>query len=396
MKITIIAVLFALILIASEAGAIAQLPPAGIQGQVPVVNAPVPGAFNQSVPDTFVPQEMLVRIKDITQIYGDRNNHVLGNGLVNGLQRTGGRSEQTIAMVRNYYATSNLSLQAPKTDNSSAVTVSGKIPPYARRGETILVNVAVADDATSLRGGVLLQTPLRGIDGEIYAVAQGPVIVGGVSAEGDAASVQQNHTTAGICEAIIEREISCDQIVHNGMIRLLLINKDYSTATRISNAINSIFPNIARSVDSGTVDVLIPRTFMGSVPEFISMIGDRRVRPDQRARVVINQKTGTVVIGQEVRITRVLFANESIVISTAEAPVAAQPAPLSQGQTAVLPRTSIDIVASGGNYNILDDGITVGDLARALNTLAVSPSTLISVFQSLHSQGALQAELIIE
>ncbi|MCL4159032.1 UNVERIFIED_CONTAM: hypothetical protein GTU68_001915 [Idotea baltica] len=337
-----------------------------------------------------------VRVKDITFVQGDRINHVSGEGLVFGLSGTGGKSEQTQSLATNYYLRRGIQLTKVDTKNMSAVLVSGKIPAYARKGETILVNVSVADDASSLRGGTLHQTALRGIDDEIYAIAQGPIIGGGVSAQGDAGSVTKNHPTVGVCEAIVEREINCGDIIRNGEIRLILRNKAYSTATQIANALNGIFPNHARALDSGTLDIFVPRTFQQNLPAFISTIGDLRVRPDQPARVVINQKTGTIVMGHSVKISRVLFASENIVIATSESPIASQPNALAGGQTAVLPRTAIDIVESGGTYNVWREGLTVGDLATALNTLAVSPNTLINIFTSLRNQGALQAELIIE
>ncbi|QEG23383.1 Flagellar P-ring protein precursor [Mariniblastus fucicola] len=337
-----------------------------------------------------------VRVKDITFVDGDRNNHVSGDGLVFGLSGTGGKSEQTRSMASSYFLHKGIRVDQAETKNMSAVLVSGKIPPYARKGETILINVSVADDATSLRGGTLHQAVLRGIDDEIYAIAQGPIIGGGVAAGGAAASVTKNHPTVGVCEAIVEREICPEQLLVNGRLRLVLRNKEYSTATQISNALNMVFPNTARALDAGTVEIAVPRSFQRSLPAFISMVGELRIKPDQRARVVINQKTGTIVMGKHVKISRVLFASENIVISTAETPVASQPAPFSQGETVVLPRSAVDIFESGGTYNVWQEGLTVGDLAQALNTLAVSPNSMINIFTTLRNQGALQAELVIE
>ncbi|MEL6108156.1 MAG: flagellar basal body P-ring protein FlgI [Planctomycetota bacterium] len=337
-----------------------------------------------------------VRIKDITFVEGDRVNYLNGEGLVTGLSGTGGKAEQTRLMARNLFLRRGLALDNVDTKSMSAVFVSGKVPAYARKGEKILVTVSVADDASSLRGGNLSQTALRGLDDEIYAIAQGPVIGGGVAAQGDAASVQVNHPTVGVCEAIVEREIDCGRIVRNGRIRLVLRNKDYSTANEIANVLNRKYPSHARAMDSGTVDVFVPPDKLDNLPAFISSVGDLRVRPDQPAKVVINQRTGTIVLGHRVKISRVLFASANIVISTNEAPVVSQPAPLSNGDTTVLPRSSVDVFESGGTYNVWRDGVTVGDLANALNSLAVSPITLIDIFTSLRNQGALQAELIIE
>lgn len=372
-------------------GSIAQgqnvTPNIGQNRQTPYANVPS---------SSFPGGDTSVRIKDITIVDGDRNNHVSGDGLVFGLSGTGGKSEQTRSMATSYFLRKGIKVDKVDTKNLSSVLVSGKIPPYARKGETILVNVAVSDDAQSLRGGTLHQAVLRGIDNEIYAIAQGPIIGGGIAAGGAAASVQVNHPTVGVCEAIIEREIPTHHLLRNGRLRLVLRNKEYSTATQITNALNSVFPRSSRAIDSGTVDIQIPRGFHNALPAFISMIGELRVQPDNRARVVINQKTGTIVMGQNVRISRVLFASENIAITTNETPVASQPAPLSNGETVVLPRTNVEIFQSGGSYNLWKDGITVGDLAYALNTLAVSPNSMINIFTTLRNQGALQAELVIE
>ena len=336
-----------------------------------------------------------VRIKDITFVSGDRHNVVNGEGLVVGLQGTGGRSDQTQTMARNLFLNRGIRLGNVNTQNMSSVFVSGKIPAYARKGETILVNVAVADDATSLRGGHLHQAVLRGIDNEIYAIAQGPVISSGIAAQGAASGIQKNHPATGVCEAIVEKEI-CFPKIENRPVELVLRNKEYSTAVSIANALNLVFPGSSRAMDAGTVRVQIPSGFRKKLPEFISMIGQLKVNVDLPARVVINQRTGTVVVGENVRISRVLFANESLIISTAETPVASQPNALGRGQTVVLPRTAINVFESGGTYNVLNEGITVGELARALNALAVQPSELVNVFTSLRQQGALQAELIID
>ncbi len=367
-----------------------------LQDPLPPPPAMTPGPGSTLTPLAPLRQDPSVRIKDIAFVEGDRVNHVSGEGLVFGLSGTGGKSQQTRQMLTNYYLRRGVRVGQVDTKNISAVMVSGKIPAYARPGETILVTVSVADDASSLRGGTLNQTALRGIDDEIYAIAQGAIIGGGISAEGAGANVQKNHPTVGVCEAIVERAVPCGTIVNNGSLRLVLRNKSYSTATAIGNALNRIFPGRARALDSGTVQVFIPSTFANSVTEFISTIGNLRVEPDTPARVVINQKTGSIVLGHNVKIAPVLFASENIVIATTETPIASQPNPLAGGDTVVLPRTGIDLFESGGRYNVLPGGMTVGDLATALNSLAVSPTTLISIMTTLRNQGALKAELVIE
>ena len=367
------------------------------QQTAPIQPAPsTPAAPSVSAHASTILHDKSVRVKDIAFVAGDRVNHVSGVGLVVGLSGTGGRAEQTRFVASNMLQRQGIPVQNVNTQSMSFVTVSGKIPSFARKGETILVTVSVADDSSSLRGGTLHQTVLRGLDNEIYAIAHGAIIAGGLAAGGDAANIQANHPTVGVCEALVEREIACDRIIQNGRIRWVLRNKSYETATLVANSFNTIFPRHASALDAGTIEVIIPRSFHHKVPAFVSMLGDRRVEPDLPAKVVINQKTGTVVFGQNVKISRVVFGSENIVITTQENPVASQPQPFSGGQTAVLPRTTIDIFQSDGNYQALPSGLTVGDLATALNALGVSPHTLITILTSLRTQGALQAELIIE
>ncbi|MFN3191402.1 MAG: flagellar basal body P-ring protein FlgI [Aureliella sp.] len=339
----------------------------------------------------------MVRVKDITTVEGDRFNTLTGIGLVAGLAGTGGRSEQTRRVVTNYYERMGIQLTRADTTNMSVVVVTAKIPAFARTGEKILVDVSVLDDAASIRGGTLVQTALRGIDDEIYALAAGQIVGAGIAVQGNAASVSLNHPTVGVCEATLEREIPCSDLVRYGRLNLIVQNKSFTTATRIANAINVAFRGgIAVARDKGTVEVIVPNKWVDDVTPFISMIGDLQVHPDKPAEVVINQKTGTIIAGANVKISSVVFASENIVISTSETPVASQPAPFSQGQTAILDRTQVDIFGSGGSYNVLNEGLSVGDLANALNVLGVSPNTLINIMTDLRKQGHLQAKLSIE
>ncbi|MEM8734205.1 MAG: flagellar basal body P-ring protein FlgI [Planctomycetota bacterium] len=339
----------------------------------------------------------MVRVKDITTVEGDRFNTLTGMGLVAGLAGTGGRSEQTMRVVTNYYKRNGIPLTRADTTNMSVVVVTAKIPAFARAGEKILVDVSVLDDAASIRGGTLIQTALKGIDDEIYALAAGQIVGAGIAVQGNAASVSLNHPTVGVCEATLEREIPCSDLVRYGRMNLIVQNKSFTTATRIANAINVAFRGgLATARDKGTVEVIVPKKWVDDVTPFISMIGDLQVHPDKPAEVVINQKTGTIIAGANVKISSVVFASENIVISTSETPVASQPAPLSQGQTAILDRTQVDIFGSGGSYNVLNEGLSVGDLANALNVLGVSPNTLINIMTDLRKQGHLQAKLSIE
>ena len=372
--------------------------PALSQGLEEILPAPI-GPKPPSSPikiATSAQIDRTYRIKDITFPDGDRDNYVNGLSLVVGLSQTGGRAEQTRIMAENYFQRNGLSVTGPETRAMSAVQVTGIIPPYARKGERIQVTVSVIDDASSLRGGVLMKTPLFGLDGQIYAIAEGQVLGGGVAAGGAAANVQRDHPTVAVCNAIIEREICADFSTDHDHIRLILRNKENSTAVSIANVLNEAFPNSARAMDQGTVRVRLPERFRNRRPDFLSIIGRLSVPVDPRAKVIINQKTGTIILGQNVRISPVVFAKGSLVISTAENPVASQPAPLSEGETVVLPRTDLNVTETGGPYSSLGGGTTVGELGRALNELGFTPNLMIEMFASLQKAGVLQAELVIE
>ena len=357
---------------------------------------PTPSPSQPIKPEHFPIIERQYRIKDITFPDGDRDNNINGIGLVVGLSQTGGRAVQTQIMAQNYFQRHGIAVEDPETRAMSAVLVTAAIPAYARKGERIPVKVSVADDSTSLRGGTLVRTPLKGLDGKVYAIAEGPVLGGGVAAGGQAANVQRDHPTVGVCHAIIEREICSEVDPDSPVIRLILRNKEYSTAVSIANSLNEVFPRSARAIDHGAVEVYIPQSFFGKRTDFISVIGNLSVKVDPRARVVINQKTGTIIMGQFVKISPVVFAKGSLVISTAETPIASQPAPFSDGETVVLPRTNVEISESGGPYSSLGGTATVGELGQALNALGFTPNMMIEMFSSLQSVGALQAELIIE
>jgi flagellar P-ring protein precursor FlgI len=206
----------------------------------------------------------------------------------------------------------------------------------------------------------------------------------------------KNHPTVGACMAQVVNEICLPEDLQPNLVSFNLRNKEYLTASRITSAINEVFPNSARALDKGSVEVAIPDAFQRNRIEFIAMVNQLRVRPYEPARVVINRRSGTIVMGQNVRISNVVFANENLVITTTENPVASQPAPFSDGQTVVLPRTQIQAFSESGRYNVLNSGITVHEFAAALNAMGVAPTDLINVFEAIHRQGGLHAELIFE
>ncbi len=346
-----------------------------------------------------------VRIKDITHVQGDRDNQLVGLGLVSGLNGTGGESpvtrqfalnlEQRLGLRSDPGTRARLDFDTTrKTDNLSVVVVTANLPAFAREGSEIDVTVAAYDDASSLQGGILVRTPLYGVDGEVYAVASGPVSVGGFSFSGEAGSVQQNHPTSGriVFGATIEKE-TCTPIELNGHVRLVLKSPDFETARRIVEVINAISVGAARVIDPSTIETTIPTDYLGKTSDWIGRIGSLEVEPDVPARVIINERTGTVVIGENVRLSRVLITHSNLTVITVETPQVSQPAPFSEGETVVVPRTDIDVVEDGIAVTEVEPNVTVADLAFALNTLGVAPRDLSSIFQQLKESGALHADL---
>jgi flagellar P-ring protein precursor FlgI len=352
------------------------------------------------------------RIKDITEFEGDRSNQLMGIGLVVGLANTGGRSLATQQMavdLLHRFRFNSLINSSNRLDpvylagSVSIVAVTAEIGPFARRGSKIDVTVSVIDDAISLQGGTLFFTPLNGADEVVYAVAQGPLSIGGFSftvPQGTTtplASAQKNHPTVGLIPggAIIEREARGESYC-NGTVRLLLREPEYTTACAIAKAINAKFPHSAVTLDAGTIQVFTPKGPAADVVCFNSEIGKLEVTTDSVARVVINERTGTIVAGKDVSIDTVAVAHGNLAILTSDEPFASQPPPFSGGTTAILPRPRLGVTEQGGSLRVLERGTTVADLARALNALGVTPRDMISIFQTLKKAGALHAELVIQ
>jgi flagellar P-ring protein FlgI len=355
--------------------------------------------------------EAAVRIKDITELEGARSNQLVGFGLVVGLDGTGGKGTFTQQVAVDMLTRFNVVTKAIsdakndpvfKSGNISAVMVTADLGPFARRGSRLDITVSALDDATSLQGGTLIMTPLCGADKVDYAVAQGPILVGGFSfgvangSGGSTASAQKNHPTVGRMAggAIVEQEAR-GQILCNGQLRLLLREPDYATARAIALAINASFPNSAVTIDAGSVQVFVPKTQINTLVSFVSDIGMLEVTPDVPARVVINERTGTIVAGEQVKIGSVALAHGNLAIVTSNEPIASQPLPFSKGKTVVLPRGQVGVTEQAGAVQLLPRSVTVAELARALNALGATPRDLITIFQMLKQAGALHAELVI-
>ena len=348
--------------------------------------------------------EPLVRIRDITQVAGEHPNQISGMGLVTGLAGTGGDSQTTKQFALNLLQKmgnradpllrDNILRSQEKTDNMSVVIVNAMLPPHAKNGQRIDVIVAAFDNAESLTGGNLVATELYGPDGEVYVIAAGPISLNGGDFAGNAANVSKNHPTTGRVPmgGIVEAEVPCT-VFKNGIFELLLRSPHYLTAMNIANAINLYSPGSALVRDPATVAVRMPASATGDYFRFVAECQELTVHPGSVARVVINERTGTIVIGSDVKLSQVAITHGNLIVSTVETPEVSQPAPFSDGKTTVVPRTSVDVTEQGGVINVIDQNVTVGDLAASLNALGVSPRDLSSIFQMLKESGALHAEL---
>ena len=343
------------------------------------------------------------RLKDLTVIEGGRDNQLVGYGLVVGLAGDGdSNAVSTLRSVANVLQRYGLTLSAQdiKSKNVAAVMITADISAFLKPGARIDVTVASMGDAKSLQGGVLLQSPLLGADGRAYAVAQGPVAVGGfLGGAGGAggATVQKNHPTTGSISngAIVEREVPA-QFVHDNMLRLLLHNPDYTSAARMVESINAVYPQAAMAPDAATVAVRLPPEFAGREVPFVSELGGIEVTPDTLARIVINERTGTIVATSSVRLSQVAIAHGSLTITVTSNQAVSQPNAFgATGTTTTTNSTQTNVTETRGSFIVLKEAPTIERLAAALNALGVSTREMMAIFQTLKRSGALQAELVI-
>lgn len=344
-----------------------------------------------------------IRVKDLVEFDGVRGNDLVGYGLVVGLNGTGDGirnapfTEEIMSNLLERLGV-NVTGEEYRPKNVAAVFVTAALPPFARAGGRIDVTVSAIGDAKSLLGGTLVMTPLNGADGEIYAVAQGTIIAGGLSAEGDAARVVQGVPTSGVIPsgARVEREVAFD-FTQMRQIRLALRVPDFTTAGRIEAAINAEFGRgTAVMLDAGTVTLDVAATGMGSPAHAIGRIENLTVEPQTRARVVVDQRSGTIVMGEEVRISRVAVAQGNLTLRVSEGPVVVQPNPFAKGETMVVPRTSAEIQTEPGTgLAEIASGTTLSEVVAGLNALGVAPNDMIDILKSINAAGALHAELIV-
>jgi flagellar P-ring protein precursor FlgI len=342
---------------------------------------------------------LAARIKDIVEIQGVRQNQLIGYGLVVGLKGTGDGNQSlfTLQSISSMLEKMGMTVNPTKfqVKNVAAVMVTTDMPPFARPGSQIDVSASSMGDATSLEGGTLLFTPLKGADGQVYAVAQGPLVIGGFSASGAGASVQKNFPTVGrvVGGGIIEKEVP-SSFGKTDRLALTLNHPDFTTASRVAESINAAFSShIATTSDSGTIEVNVPPRYADDKVGFVASIENLGVTPDIVSKVVVNERTGTVVIGENVRISTVAIAHGNLSIQIKENPNVSQPMPFSQGQTVVTPNTSMAVKEEKAPIYLMQSGTSIGEIVRALNALGVTPRDLISIFQALQTAGALQAQL---
>lgn len=343
------------------------------------------------------------RIKDLSLVEGGRDNQLIGYGIVVGLAGDGDKNiAVTLRSIANLLLRHGITLrpQDIKAANSAAVMITADIGPFLKSGARIDVTVAALGEAKSLQGAVLLQTPLLGADGRVYAVAQGAVAVGGFlggAAGPGGATIQKNHPTVGMISngAIVEREIPAE-IVRDNKVRLLLREPDYTSAARMADAVNDMFPGSSIAQDAATVSVAVPPEFHGREIAFIANVGSIFVKPDTVARIVLNERTGTIVATSEVRISQVAISHGALTIKIASTLGVSQPEPFSRtGETVIVPSTQTEVTEVKGGFQIVEEAPSVERLAAALNALGVSSREMMAIFQALKRAGALHAELVV-
>jgi flagellar P-ring protein precursor FlgI len=343
-----------------------------------------------------------IRLKDIATFKGVRPNQLIGNGLVVGLNGTGDGTNvdfntQELANMLTQLGL-NPSRDKMKVKNVATVAVTAVLPPFSRAGSKIDVLVSSLGDAKSLQGGTLLLTPIKGVDGQVYALAQGPVSVGGFAASGDAGGgVTKNHPTAGriAAGATVEREIPLN-FLEKDNFTLSLHDADFTTSQRAVAAINrALHGNYALSQDGGTIHVKLPPTYKDQIVPLLASLENLEIVPDSVAKVVLDERNGTVVMGANVRLSTVAIAHGNLMVTIKERPRISQPLPFSRGKTVVAPDSTVTTQEGESRLMVLPEGVSIGQVVQALNAIGVTPRDLIAILQAIKAAGALQAELEI-
>ena len=342
-----------------------------------------------------------VRIKDMADLKGARGNQLVGYGLVIGLDGTGdGSAEMTVQTMSNMLEKMGVTIKPGDIDakNVASVMITVDLPPFAGVGSRLDVLVSAIGGAKNLQGGTLVYSPLRGADGRIYAVAQGPVSTGGFSATGKSGGgIQKNFPTVGrvVNGAMVEQAVATT-FAQDHTMTFSLHRPDFTTAARMSAAINAaLLGSFASTPDGGTVNVVIPGSYRDNPVSLVTLIENVAVNPDNAARVVINERTGTVVMGADVRLSTIAIAHGNLSIQIRESTDVNQPLPFSQGRTVASSQSNVAVSEERSPIFLVESGVSIGDVVRALNALGVSPRDLIAIFQAIKEAGALQARLEI-
>ncbi len=351
---------------------------------------------------TLLPNAEAVRIKDIVDIQGVRQNQLVGYGLVVGLEGTGDSDSslftiQSLASLLEKMGVTVQTSDIEDVENVAAVMVTADLPPFASLGNRLDVLVSSIGDAENLQGGTLLFTPLRAADGKVYAIAQGPVSTGGFAVSGNSGDqVQKNFPTVGrvVGGALVEKVLHSN-FNQKSALTLALKAPDFTTASRVAQAINRAFYNqLAHTENAGAIRVTVPENYLGNTVQFVTMIESLGVTPDMVSKVVVNERTGTVIMGENVRIATIAIAHGNLSIQINESQDVSQPLPFSRGgETVVTPESEIVVQEGKNPIFLVESGVSIGEVVKALNALGVSPRDLIAIFQALKAAGALQAEL---
>ncbi|MCV6602594.1 MAG: flagellar basal body P-ring protein FlgI [Cohaesibacter sp.] len=356
-------------------------------------------ALMTSITDSSV--QAASRIKDIANFEGIRDNQLIGYGLVVGLNGTGDSlnsapfTKQSLQAMLERMGV-NITGANLNTKNVAAVMVTANLPAFSVQGSRIDVNISALGDAKSLQGGTLLVTPLMGADGEAYAIAQGPIAIGGFAAEGEAARIVQGVPTSGRIAngALVERELPF-QLASMSSLRLSLRNPDLTTARRMAQSINDLIGEpVAEPLNPTGVRLTLPRNFNGNIVDLLTDIEQLTIEPDLPARIIIDETTGIIVMGQDVRVSTVAIAQGNLTITVAETPQVSQPNPFANGQTTEVPRTEVDVTTdTEKRLALLEGSVPLRELVNGLNALGVGPRDMISILQAIKASGALQAEI---
>jgi len=344
-------------------------------------------------------EDPIVKIGNITRIRGIRDNQLVGYGIVVGLAGTGdsNRSQATVQSVANMMGSFSIDVTPDqiRSQNLAAVMLTANLPPFVHSGDRIDVTVSSMGDADSLQGGTLIMSPLRAANNEVYAVAQGPISIGGFNAQSGGGSVRQNHPTVGRMPngALVEKELNFE--LDKEELRLLLQTPNFDTANNIANAINEKlqYNNIAQAEDAVTVVIKVPENYDDRVVDFIAQVNKTEVRTSMEAKVVIDERTGTIVMSHNVRISTVAVAHGNITVTIKTSKEVSQPPSFSEGETKVTTESEIEVEEEEGNIVVISNENTINDLVTALNTIGATPRDIISILQKIKAAGALHGKI---